>query len=78
MESANKQLSMQNSIMKTAELTKLIDKEKWQYLVKHLNDKVLELQAENGEVKALMATANGKITFLENQVERAKEKIGNI
>ena len=81
MESTNKKLSMQNSIMETEEIVKLKDKEKWQYLVKHLNllsDRVLELQAENDELKASMATANGKIAFLENQVEKAREKIGNI
>ena len=80
MESTNK-LSMQNSVMETEEIAKLKDEEKWQYLVKHLNllsDRVLELQAENGELKASMATANGKIAFLENQVEKAKEKIGYI
>ena len=79
MESANKQLS--DSIMETVKLAKLKDEEKWQYLVKHLNllsKKVHELQVENGKLKASMATANGKIAFLENQVEKAKEKIGNI
>ena len=77
MESANKKLSMQNSIMETEELAKLKDEEKWQYLVRDLNllsDRVLELQAENSELKASMAMQMVKSLSLKIRLKKQRRK----
>ena len=51
------------------------DNQKWELIinyVKHLNGKILELQAENNDLHSSVETANGRITFLEKKIEKAK------
>ena len=77
--------SFQNQSQSTTEpilaenLKCLTDEEKWDFIVQHFNkmcNEITEMRAENEDLKASIATANGKVAFLENQVEKAKSKIG--
>ena len=69
------------ALLQTGEIHNLNSVEKWHHVMTHLSllsEQVSELQSENKDLRASIATANGKIAFLENQVEKAKTKIGNI
>ena len=54
------------------------DDERWKQVISHvntLNEEIRKLRAENGDLKASIATANGKIVYLENRMEKAKSDI---
>ena len=53
---------------------------KWDCVINHLellNAKVNKLDLENEELRNGLASANGKLMFLENQLDRVKTKIGD-
>ena len=55
--------------------------ERWQFVLNSLDKLTREigaLKTDNLNLKSGLASANGKIAFLENQVERAKKKIGEL
>ena len=57
------------------------DNQKWDCIIHHikyLNEKISDLQTENTALKTSIATANGKITFLEKQIDKTKTKLGEL
>ena len=55
--------------------------ERWQFVVNQfesLQKEINRLQIENTELKAGLASANGKISYLENQIGKVKVKIGEV
>ena len=65
----------------TDDFMQLSDEQKWQQMQTHFNAlsvEIARLYNENNDLKASIATANGKIQFLENKVEKAKEKLGEL
>ena len=61
------------SLVKTTE----DPEKKWEYVINYfetLNAKITKLDTENEELRAGLASANGKISYLENQKERSKQR----
>ena len=58
-----------------------VPEERWHYVLKHLESlkqEVNSLRAENIQLKSGLASANGKIAFLEGRLEKNKAKIGDL
>ena len=69
-------LDKQNLLQCTNHLTD--PEERWQYILSHLeslNTEITRLNEQNMNLKDGLASANGKICYLENQIEKAKQKI---
>ena len=55
--------------------------ERWNHVQKYLqslDSEVKKLRAENSELKSGLATATGKIQYLENQLAKTKTKVGDL
>ena len=55
--------------------------ERWQFVLNHfdaLQKEISRLHTENTELKTGLASANGKIAYRENQIEKVKVKIGEV
>ena len=54
------------------------DDQKWDFVINHINllsTKISALQTENENLHASVSSANGKITYLENQLEKIKNRM---
>ena len=79
--SASNSACPQLPFLKLDDFMQLNDEQTGQQMQSHFNTlsvEIARLYNENNDLKASIATANGKIHFLGNKVEKAKEKLGEL